>query len=317
MTITNMKEIAKENNGIIPAGIAMTMTDFEIKKAIQHGYLKEAPEKVHAPEPKKEPKKKSKKSPAGKVAPKKDGQAEEKADLPAPVEEKPASIFSKEQKDAYSRLDGLIYERMNDMKKSSFDIAFALYVIYENGYFKIDGYKNIYDYARERYGIARGTTNNFINLVDRFGDLKTRGVLELKPEFSDYSSTQLICMLGHTDEELKEKNITSSMSSRDIKKALKADVDARGEALNSLNDIKSDLIEGDEADNIDEADSVEEKKLLYNVVLEMTKETFNGFPDFGSADSDTCVLEILAENVKVITKLLLLGHRLQVIEIVD
>lgn len=319
MTLENMKVIAKENNGTIPAGMAMTMTDLEIRRAIKHGYLKEYPKKVQSPEPKKNPKEEfeggAKKASAKKTAPKsskKGGQAEKKEQLSVSAPTGTAPAFSKEQKDTYSRLDGLIYDRMNDMKKSSFDIAFALHIIYENGYFKIDGYKNIYDYARERYGIARGTTNNFINLVERFADLKNQESLELKPEFSDYSSTQLICMLGHTDDELKEKNITPSMSSRDIKKALRDDSNARGETVNSLNGAKSYLIEDDEKE------SIEQEEFLYNVVLEMTKETFSDSPDFDAPDvAETCVKDFLSADtcIRVMAKLLLLGRRIQIIEV--
>lgn len=310
MTIEVMKTIAAENNGTIPAGMAMTMTDLEVRRAIKHGYLKEDLKKVQSLKPKKNPRKEFEEGAK---------QAEKKEELPAPVASGTVSTFSKEQKATYSRLDGLIYDRMNDMKKSSFDIAFALHSIYENGYYKIGGFKNIYEYASKRYGIARGTTNNFINLVERFADLKNQESLELKPEFADYSSTQLICMLGHTDDELKEKNITPSMSSRDIKKALKDSGNgSKGESVNTLNGGKSaSKNSGTGSDTEDEESGNESglNKIRANIVLELTKESFSGFPDFGSADTDTCVMEVLAGKAKVIAKLLLSGHRIQILDI--
>ena len=315
MTLENMKEIAKENNGIIPAGIAMNMTDFEVSKAIKAGYLKEAPVKPDVSKAKKTPAEPAAKAEKPKPAKKK--AAAGKEETPAkesPAMNPPAVEFSKDQKDAYSLLDGIIYDRMNDMQKSSFDIAYALHSIYCNNYYKIDGYKNIYDYARERYGISRGTTNNFINITERFAVLD-KPAFELKPDYSGFSSTQLICMLGHTDEELKEKGIAPGMSSRDIKKALK-DNGSKGEAINAVNGGKSDLEKSPAGDGEEESSGGELNEVRANIVLELTKESFSGFPDFGSADSDTCVMEVLAGKAKVIAKLLLLGHRIQILDIV-
>lgn len=335
MTLTNMKEIAKENNGTIPAGIAMTMTDFEIKKALEHGYLKEEPGKVQPPEPKKGNRKSPAKKESGKTSNNKpasksstkSGQAEKKKTAPpdkkeasdkkAPAITPPsAPEFTKEQKDNYTFFDGVIYDRMNDMQKSSFDIAYALHMIYEYGLYKIDGYKNIYNYANERYGIARGTTNNFINIVDRFAVLD-KPYFELKSDYSGFNSTQLICMLGHTDDELKDKGINSAMSSREIKKALKdSEISSKGETVNTVNGGKSDVDGLSGNDGSDTADDRQLNELQANIVLELTKESFSSFPNFGSADSDTCVMEVLAQKVKVITKLLLLGHSIQILDIV-
>lgn len=321
MTLENMKEIAKENNGIIPAGIAMNMTDFEISKAIKAGLLKEAPAKIDETKVKRVSGKKA--ASGGKAQQEKKSQAKTgKDETPAkesPVMNPPAVEFCKEQKDRYSFLDGIIYDRMNDMQKSSFDIAYSLYMIYSNAYYKIDGYKNIYDYARERYGISRGTTNNFINITERFADLE-KHAFELKPDYSGFSSTQLICMLGHTDDELKDKGIAPGMSSRDIKKALKNN-GSKGEVINVVNGGKSDL-DSDGKKSTD--DSGEESadnglnEIKANVVLELDKDSFSGFPKWGTEDSESeiCLLDIFSKKAKVITKLLLLGHRIQILDIV-
>lgn len=331
MTLENMKVIAAENNGTIPAGMAMTMTDLEVRRAIKHGYLKEDPkedflagmkkkeEKVQSPEPKKTTGKGSVKA-SKKEVPEKTAETENN-DNENVVINLPASEFSKEQKDIYRKLDGLIYDRMNDMKKSSFDIAFALHFIYENCYYKIGGFKNIYEYASKRYGIARGTTNNFINLVDRFADLKNQESFELKSEFADYSSTQLICMLGHTDDELKEKNITPSMSSRDIKKALKDSGNrSKGEDVNTLNGGGSSRKGSDKESDIENENEDKETRnesglneLRTNVVLEITKKSFSD--SYWKTAEEEAVLEILKEKVKVISKLLLSGHCIQILDI--
>ncbi len=114
----------------------------------------------------------------------------------------------------------------NELKKvdSAFErIAFNLYWFYENKAFEVVGYKNIYDMASKEFGIARGTTSNFINVVDRFAERDENGnVIErISKNYKDFKSSQLIAMLGKSDEELKE--IDAEMSVREIKKALKGE----------------------------------------------------------------------------------------------
>ncbi len=310
MTVREMKEIAKQNNGVIPAGLVMTMTDFEISMAIKHGYLKDVSEKVQSPELKKEIKKDILKSSEMKVSEEKQQGKKSKendGDKNVNVINPPVSQFSKEEENIYRNLDGLIYDRMADMQRSSFDIAYAVYSIYSKAYYKIDGYKNIYDYARERYGISRGTTNNFINIVDRFCDLK-KPVFELKPEFADFNSTQLICMLGHTDDELKEKKIVPEMSSRDIRKALKdKDGENKGnsEVVNILNGGKSDA---------EEAGVEGLKELQFNVVLELNESCLQNLPE-SSDKFESYISDILMGKAKVICKLLKSGHCIQILDI--
>lgn len=303
MTLTNMKEMAMAHGGIIPPGVAMNMTDLEIRRAIKAGYLKEVPEKMDESKVKKVTTKATGK-----------GKTDAKPKKAPAVMNPPAVEFSKEQKDDYSRLDGIIYDRMRDMQKSSFDIAFAVHGIYQNNYYKIDGYKNIYEYSRERYGIARGTTNNFINIVDRFADLD-KPALALKPDYSGFSSTQLICMLGHTDDELKEKGITPEMSSRDIKKALKG-TGSKGESINALNGGKTDMDStSSDVNDDDTADDRPLNELQANVVFELVKSDLLDFPE-NPDEIEAYVTKLLGDKVKVIAKLLQLGHCIRVLDIV-
>ncbi len=325
MTITNMEKIAKENGGIIPEEIVTTMTNFEIKKALKYGFIKEEPKKpatVQSPEPKKETAKESKGTPkkgTSKEAPAEMMEAKTKDDISADMNP-PAVVFNDEQKKAYRTLNGLIYDSMQSMRKSSFDIAFAVHSIYTQGFYKIDGYKNIYEYGRECYGLARGTINNFINMVDRFcicDEENGKPVYQLKEDFSKYNPTQLICMLGHTTEELKEKDIRPEMSSRDIKKALKdgGANDAKGEPLNILNGDNASLKKSESGKDAEEEENAS-KKLRCNVILELDKNSLylSDVPEAVEISQD-CILDRLSEKVKVIYKLLYSGHRVQILDI--
>lgn len=120
----------------------------------------------------------------------------------------------------------------NELKKvdSAFErIAFNLYWFYENKAFETVGYKNIYDMASKEFGIARGTTSNFINVVDRFAERDENGniIEKISDNYKNFKSSQLIVMLGKSDEELKE--IDADMSVREIKKALKGETEETAE----------------------------------------------------------------------------------------
>lgn len=112
----------------------------------------------------------------------------------------------------------------SELKKisSSFEkIAFHLHWFYCNAAYKELGYDNIYTFASKEYCIARGTTNNYINVVERFAERGEHGeILErIRPELRDFQSSKLIALLDVEDDELKE--FTSDMSVRDIKKKVK------------------------------------------------------------------------------------------------
>lgn len=348
MTLTTMKEIARDHGGTIPPGIAMDMTDLEINRAIKAGYLKEPPERMDTANFKKVPAKatravakdktakttkstgkdkaadakpgsrKTESAPAGtdgqgkfEIVEGADGQGKlelvERDGHPVAVARPGGGQFTEEERDAYSRLDGIIRDRMQDMQKASFDIAFALHDIYQHSYHKIGGYKDIYGYAKERYGISRGTTNNMINIVDRFGAPDGPG---LKPAYAGFSSTQLICMLGHTDTELKD--IRPQMSSREIKKALKGK-GAKGETVNTLNGGKP---AANAPDDDGPAPAVRVTGPV-RVIAEMTKEDMPDFIDpEDRADVEAYVCNLLMSKAEDIAGSLLLGHHIRILDIV-
>lgn len=136
----------------------------------------------------------------------------------------------------------------NELNKvdSAFErIAFNLYWFYKNKAFEAVGYKNIYDMASKEFGVARGTTSNFINVVERFAERDENGniIERISENYKVFKSSQLIAMLGKSDEELKE--IEPDMSVREIKKTLKGESD-------------TDTADTDNADTDNAVDKTEE-----------------------------------------------------------
>lgn len=112
----------------------------------------------------------------------------------------------------------------SELKKinSSFEkIAFHIHWFFANGAYKELGYDSIYTLASKEYNIARGTTNNFINVVERFAERDENGEIldRIRPELRDFQSSKLIALLGIEDGELNQ--FSSDMSVRDIKKKVK------------------------------------------------------------------------------------------------
>ena len=120
-----------------------------------------------------------------------------------------------------------IHKSLNSVQSSFTRIAFDLHWILSSSAFKLLGYKNVYDYAAKEHGIAKGTCNNFINIVERFAVRDDAGnvVEQIKPELKDYQSSKLIVLLGVEDAQLTEFSV--DMSVREMKKKVK---DLNGEA---------------------------------------------------------------------------------------
>lgn len=111
----------------------------------------------------------------------------------------------------------------NELKKveGAFNkIAFNLYWIYKNEGFKPLGYKNVYDFVKVEFGIAKGTCNGFINVVEKFGKrIDGKVTEEIDDNFKDFKSSQLLLMTNLSDVDLQ--SLSADMSVRDMKKKIK------------------------------------------------------------------------------------------------
>ena len=160
-------------------------------------------------------------------------------------------------------------ECFKGVEKTFFRVAFNLHWFYKtNAYCEINGksYANIEQFARDRYGISKPTTYNYINIVDKFGKPSENGdITELLPCYKDFSSTKLLCMLNMDDDTLMK--CTPKMTVAEIKKLL-----AESKGI----ECKEDTAETADGNNNDSADSEKaEKKSVTRTTYANTQELYS------------------------------------------
>ena len=104
-------------------------------------------------------------------------------------------------------------------KESFIMLGYYLCLVKDQKLFQPE-YRSFADFTKAKYKLESAMSYNYCNVWKDFGLLKDNGdgkdpIPEVKPEFEEYSLTQLIQMLNATPEELSE--INPSMSSREIK----------------------------------------------------------------------------------------------------
>lgn len=133
----------------------------------------------------------------------------------------PASMVSTADKKIYQTAIKGINSELEKAEKCYLNIAFKLHKIYSKKLYAIDNFQNIYDFAESMFHLAKGTCNNYINIVERFGDYSSdeKNVIsftgKLKPEYEKFSSSKLIAMLGLPENILR--TISPDMTVREIK----------------------------------------------------------------------------------------------------
>lgn len=217
----------------------------------------------------------------------------------------PKDVFSLEVVKEVDKRSKSIRAELGKVESSFLKIAFNLTWFYENESFKALGYDTVYDFAKKEFNISRGTCSNFINVVQRFAVRLEDNTVgnNLLPQYKDFKSSQLIQMLGMSDDEIKQ--IDKDMSVRDIKK-LKKKSDSSSTALgakfndgNDSSDCNSDIIDSSC------------KEVVTNVVLELTKDDLTK----GSLNKKH-MENLLMSKAQIVLKLLEQGHVVQIVDVV-
>lgn len=225
--------------------------------------------------------------------------AEPKKKLPAM--NPPEDIVTVEDKKEFKRLDNIVYESMGSISKFGYAVAFAIHTIYTKKLYRVDGYKNVYSYALERYGLSRTTCNDFINMVERFGKIsgnEKECITEIRPEYELYGNSQLLAMKGYNDSEIKDAKINPSMSVREIKKALKGEKPDDKNKGDKPDDKKESKLDGKSSRKSKTADADDFR--CFNLVAEVTHST----------GLDSVLLH------STIDKLLLMGHKIYICDVI-
>ena len=136
----------------------------------------------------------------------------------AEAKEKENIKVTAEEKRVYTRFKKQIDKAYDSAEKSYLEIAFALHSIYNEKLYRLDNFKNIYEFAQANYNIKKTSCNNFINICDVFGLPNENGrVTALKEEYKEFTSSKLMVMLAFKDAPVLLEQCKPDMSVRKLK----------------------------------------------------------------------------------------------------
>lgn len=219
----------------------------------------------------------------------------------------PVPEFSESDKERYDTLVEQLRDAWQTVQKSTLQTSFITYEVYTKGLYKIDGFKNIYEFGADMFGQSKSTVNRLINIVDRFGERIENGkpVQAIDEKYNGYSQSQLEVMLGHSDEELKD--ITPEMSVREISKKLK-EQDA---LLFDKDDAKTEELKDNNSGDI--SDGEENQKGTERAVMIHTFENVEQWDNILTPDSQMEFNNLL----NVVRACLKKGHKVVVMDVFE
>ncbi len=185
--------------------------------------------------------------------------AEEKKKIVMPVPTETLSPIAVKKR--YNSLIGVITKEYTKVETSTLKIAYALQEIYSTKMYEGE-YKNIYELGAEKFNLAKGTINNFINVVERFALRDENGAIlrdkeaEIKEEMKGYTWTKLCMLVSVPEEYLSMFHIGMTCSEIREKKAEVASL-ISNEAPTNIIDCDAKEIETDGSDEATEAEEPE------------------------------------------------------------
>lgn len=129
----------------------------------------------------------------------------------------------------YQELKGFIGDNIRCMAREFVAVGYYLKQVRADEKYKEDGYKDIWEFAEDMYGISRSACSRWMAINDKFSENGNSPTLA--EEYRNYGKSQLQEMLYLEDSQLNA--VTPSMTVRDIKglRASKAAADAEPEEM--------------------------------------------------------------------------------------
>jgi len=149
-------------------------------------------------------------------------------------------------KKALSKFEDLIMKSYLKRNSAMLDIAGAITAIHARELYKIGGYKNIYDYTREKYDISRGSTANCISVIVAFGVPETGKIAD---KWSEFTFGQLTRMAKLPDGQLL--NVTPETTTRELDEQLRAN---KAKVIESKEETKVDETPDTTPEEVNEPD---------------------------------------------------------------
>lgn len=119
----------------------------------------------------------------------------------------------------YGESVDIIRAELKNIKESFVRIGWHLKKIKDNGWYQKEGYKNIYEFAKEKFNISQPTATRFINICTEFSESGSSP--ELDSRYQGYSLSQLTEMLNVGAD--KRQGISPDMTVREIREFKRKD----------------------------------------------------------------------------------------------
>ena len=112
--------------------------------------------------------------------------------------------FGKKDLLAYNRLMSGIEKGFLKASDAFIAIACKLWQIHHNEDYRSDSYKNIAEFALDKYELKKSATHNYIKVVEKFGNIADGKASGLQEQFKGFTCSQLVHMLTFTPEQIEQ-----------------------------------------------------------------------------------------------------------------
>lgn len=117
----------------------------------------------------------------------------------------------------YSEAKGILQENLASMKQSFIAAGYYLKYIRDNKLFREDGYKTIWEFAEDNYGIKMSTASRWMAMNDKFSENGNSPILG--EEYKEFGKSQLQEMLYLENAQLEE--VAPDMTVKEIREVRK------------------------------------------------------------------------------------------------
>ena len=126
------------------------------------------------------------------------------AEIVESIQSAEATEFTKADMKLYESLLTKIEKGFTKASDAYISIGCALWQIYHNESYRIAHYKNIDDFALHYFELKKSAVYNYINVIERFGEITDGKATGVKEQFKLFKCSQLVRMLSFTDEMIAE-----------------------------------------------------------------------------------------------------------------
>lgn len=144
-------------------------------------------------------------------------------------------------------VDNELREKLDYVAESFVEIGGLLSIIKDEKLYESYEYKDIYEYAEDRYSLSKTTVKNFIAIFKKFGyidDIETLWI-RLNDDYKDFNYSQLVELVSVPDDKLIEYNPSMTVkeirSNKRLDKSINEFVKELKVIYNEINKIKDKL----------------------------------------------------------------------------